>query len=236
MNKLSYRWNGTRAVIPGLPWLLLMMAGPAECGDVERENPQSGQPVAAVEDEKCEEGGGVCETPRFGSNSPFSKPYSSPVPPTEKRIWAASWLWAEAPKLVVEKWLGPEPDRKGKFVLIEFWATWCRPCRLSIPKLNEFHRRFADDLVVIGITDEDEAAVRKMIEPRIEFPLAIDTKARMKDRLSVMGIPHAILIEPGGFVVWEGFPLLEGHELTAEKLAAYIKVGRAEETSAEPEE
>ena len=81
--------------------------------------------------------------------------------------------------------------------------------------------------VVVGIPDE--AAVRRMAEPRIEFPLAIDTKARMKKKLAVMGIPHAILIEPGGFVVWEGFPLLEGHELTAEKLAAYVKVGRGGE-------
>jgi hypothetical protein len=42
----------------------------------------------------------------------------------------------------------------------------------------------------------------------------MDTQARMKKELGVSGIPHAIIIEPGGHVVWEGFPLLEGYELT----------------------
>jgi cytochrome c biogenesis protein CcmG, thiol:disulfide interchange protein DsbE len=231
MNKLNCGLCGTRSVVLGLPLLLMVMAGSVACGEVEPETARSGQPQEGAEDGKREEGGPAGETPRFGSNSPFSEPYRSPVPRAEKQLWAASWLWAEAPKLVVEKWLSEEPDRDGKFVLIEFWATWCPPCRRSIPVLNEFHRRFKDDLVVIGISHEDEAAVRRMVEPKIEFPHAIDTKARMKKKLSVKGIPHAILIEPGGFVVWEGFPLLEGHELTAEKLAKYIEVGRGGESS-----
>ena len=43
----------------------------------------------------------------------------------EKKMWAQSYLGRKAPELVVEKWLSKEPDRKGKFVLIDFWATWC---------------------------------------------------------------------------------------------------------------
>ena len=59
-------------------------------------------------------------------------------------MWAKSFLFAKAPALVVEKWLTDEPATQGKYVLIEFWATWCPPCRKSIPKLNEFHQKFPD--------------------------------------------------------------------------------------------
>ena len=139
----------------------------------------------------------------------------------EKKMWAQSYLGRKAPELVVEKWLSKEPDRKGKFVLIDFWATWCRPCRKAIPELNAFHKKFGDKLVVIGLSDEKEAKVKAFTSPKIEYFSAIDTQSRTKDKIKVEGIPHVILIDPNGIVRWEGFPLLEGYELT-EKVVADI--------------
>jgi cytochrome c biogenesis protein CcmG/thiol:disulfide interchange protein DsbE len=132
----------------------------------------------------------------------------------DKKIWAKSVLNQKAPDFVVEKWLTAEPDRKGKFVLVDFWATWCPPCRKSIPELNAFHKKFADKLVVIGVSDEPEEKVRGLKDPKLEYASAIDTKARMKKELAVTGIPHIILIDPKGIVRWEGFPLLKDEELT----------------------
>ena len=137
----------------------------------------------------------------------------------EKKLWAKSFLNQKAPELVVEKWLTKEPDRKGKFVLIDFWATWCGPCRKAIPELNAFHKKFGDKLVIIGISDEPETKVKSMETPKIEYFSAIDTQGRTKKAVGVTGIPHALIIDPQGIVRWEGFPLLKDFELT-EKVVA----------------
>ena len=139
----------------------------------------------------------------------------------KKRLWAKSILGEKAPELVVEKWLSQEPDRKGKFVLIDFWATWCGPCRKAIPELNSFHKKFGDKLVVIGISDEKESTVKSFANPKIDYFNAIDTQARTKKKVEVKGIPHVLLIDPEGIVRWEGYPLLDGHELT-EKVVSDI--------------
>src|SRR5437764_4651078 len=59
-----------------------------------------------------------------------------------------------APKLQMGKWIQGEPVtefKPGKAYLVEFWATWCGPCRVSIPHLNELHNKYKDQgLVVIG--------------------------------------------------------------------------------------
>ncbi len=132
----------------------------------------------------------------------------------EKKLWAKSVIGQKAPEFLVEKWLTAKPEMEGKFVLIDFWATWCPPCRKAIPELNAFQKKFGDKLVVVGISDESEDAVKKLSDPKIEYASAIDTQARMKKTLEVKGIPHCIVIDPKGIVRWEGFPFLGGHELT----------------------
>ena len=62
-----------------------------------------------------------------------------------------------------------------------------------------------------------------MKEPVIEYYYGVDPAETMEKKLEVKGIPHVILIDPKGIVRWEGFPLLEGHELTSEVLKKLIQ-------------
>jgi thiol-disulfide isomerase/thioredoxin len=183
------------------------------------------EPVPAVSEEQ--QGAAVDDLPLFAANSPFGDDDELPAEAKdEKRLWAHSVLWQKAPELVVEKWLSEKPRTAGKCVLIEFWATWCSPSRKSISLLNQFHQTFGDELVVIGISDEAEETVRRFAEPRPEYSMAIDTQHRTKDALGVFGVPHVILLEPGGSVVWEGFPYLKGHELTEEVVRGIVQAAR----------
>ncbi|WP_443945770.1 TlpA family protein disulfide reductase [Pedobacter sp. AW1-32] len=140
-----------------------------------------------------------------------------------KKLWAKSILNEKAPDLVVEQWISEKPDTKGKFVLIDFWATWCGPCRKYIPTLNELQKKYGDQLVVIGLSDENAEKVKAFDNPKISYFEAIDQQGTVKDQLEVKGIPHAILIDPNGIVRWEGFPLLTQHELTEEVIAGLLK-------------
>ncbi len=140
------------------------------------------------------------------AQSADTKPY--------KQMWAKPYLNQKAPELVVEKWLSSEPDLKGKFLLIDFWATWCGPCKRAIPELNRWYEKYSDKLVVVGLSDETEAKVSAMKQPVINYYSAIDTQKRLKGTYQVTGIPHVVLIDPQGIVRWEGFPFLQGNELT----------------------
>ena len=168
------------------------------------------------------------EIKRFEVDSPFEDDSDKPAEKESKRMWAKSVLWEKAPEFVVEQWLSDEPKTEGKYVLVEFWATWCGPCRKSIPELNEFHKKFGDKLVVIGVSDEKAETVRKFADGKIDYYIAIDKQKRMKKELEVKGIPHAIIIEPGGSVVWEGYPLLGGYELTEEVVANILAADKGE--------
>ena len=140
----------------------------------------------------------------------------------KKQLWAKSFLNEKAPELVVEEWISSEPDIKGKFVLIDFWATWCGPCIRAIPELNSFHEKFKENLVVIGISDEYKEKINNFKKVKIEYYSAIDTNETLKNIYQVKGIPHCVLIDPDGIVRWEGFPTLKGEELTEKVISEII--------------
>ena len=141
----------------------------------------------------------------------------------QKKMWAKSVIGQKAPAIEVEGWVTEPGDLTGKYVLIDIWATWCGPCRKGIPELNEWQEKFEDKLVIIGISNEPEEKVAPYAKEHIKYANGFDTQSRVKNELKVTGIPHIILINPEGIVIWEGFPKLPGEELTTEVLKELIK-------------
>lgn len=96
-------------------------------------------------------------------------------------------------------------DYKGKVVLIDFWATYCPPCRKSIPFLNELQNTYSDEkFIVVGLSmDDSTAAVSSfMKEYAIQYPLLM-ANSDVARRYNVRGIPTLYLIDEQGRIIYK---------------------------------
>lgn len=102
-----------------------------------------------------------------------------------------------------------KPSTTGKAVLLEFWATWCPPCRTTIPHLNALYDRVKNDgFVMVGITDEAADVVEAFLNKTpMRYSLALDKDGKFGASFQITGIPHSVLFDKNGRAVWEGHPM-----------------------------
>jgi len=99
---------------------------------------------------------------------------------------------------------GKQWNRKsltGKVVLVNFWATWCPPCRKEMPDLDALYKRFKDKgLVILALSDEDEATVRPFIakDQKVSYPILLDPKGKVAEQYRVSGIPKTFIYDRKG--------------------------------------
>ncbi len=93
-------------------------------------------------------------------------------------------------------------DYKGKVVFLNFWATWCEPCREEMPGMERLHRAYKDrGLVVLAVSLDSQGAsvvnpfVRKL---GLTFPVALDPKMAVRERYGVWAVPSTFIIDRAG--------------------------------------
>jgi cytochrome c biogenesis protein CcmG/thiol:disulfide interchange protein DsbE len=101
-------------------------------------------------------------------------------------------------------------DFKGKVVFIDFWATWCPPCRISMPEVEKLYADYQGKAVqVLGLNlDENGEKARTFVEKKkIPYPVLLAGGSDISSAYGVSGIPHFALVDQEGRLVneWAGF-------------------------------
>ncbi len=119
-------------------------------------------------------------------------------------------------------------DYRGKVVLLEFWATWCPPCKASVPELVALQKQFGDQgFVVIGVSlDEGQDVGAKLgsfsSEHKINYPILIGTSS-VATSYNVRGVPASFLIDREGRLAAAYIGFIEDfHSVISDRLAKLI--------------
>ncbi len=136
----------------------------------------------------------------------------------------------KAPKIELAQWMQGEIKAEkgknfyeGKTFVLEFWATWCGPCRRMIPHMNELVDKFKNDSVLfVSVSDEKKETVEAfMAKNKMKASVALDNNDKTFSAYGVSSIPQMFLINTKGEIVWGGHPVA----FTEEMLSHYLKTG-----------
>jgi peroxiredoxin len=103
---------------------------------------------------------------------------------------------------------------RGKVVLVNFWATWCPPCRKEMPDLETLYERFKDKgFVILAISDEEQAKVQPFVKERsIHYPVLLDSGRKVNDLFEVEGIPKSFVYDRDGKLVAQSIDMRTQHQ------------------------
>lgn len=126
--------------------------------------------------------------------------FTSPLP---------SKVGDKAPEFKLKDLNGKEvklSDYKGKIVLIDFWATWCGPCRKGIPDLIELQNEYKNEIVVLGITLDNKTNTAKDVDPfvknmKINYPVLWTDDETIKNYGNINSIPTSFVVDKKGVIV-----------------------------------
>jgi peroxiredoxin len=156
------------------------------------------------------------------------RPLSRPSRPRPRTILAAALLAASTAAALAapDQGLTPLPDQPpapafdlrdqdgrrqrladylGKPVILNFWATWCPPCRAEMPAMQRAHAALAQEgiaVLAVNVGDDAEAVDEFLTETPVDFPLPMDRDSQVAQRYPLKGLPTTFVIDPQGRLVY----------------------------------
>jgi thiol-disulfide isomerase/thioredoxin len=134
-------------------------------------------------------------------------------------IAAPLGIGSPAPKIEVQEFIKGEPVEyfeKGKIYVVEFWATWCPPCRTSIPHLTEMQKKYKDAVFIgVSISENNWDGVKPFVKEmgeKMDYRVAMDGRAGKMSKnwmaaAAQGGIPTAFIVNGEGKIAWIGHPM-----------------------------
>lgn len=145
-------------------------------------------------------------------------------------LFALDLAWAIEPSQQLPATGIPEVQHsEGQYVYIDFWASWCGPCRQSFPWMNTLHTKYAGrglKVVAINVDAKRADADKFLLHTPAKFTLAFDERGESAKRLAIKTMPTSILVNPEGRVVWvhSGFRS-EDAAMLEERISSTLRAG-----------
>ena len=155
--------------------------------------------------------------------------------PLSRRLAIAVLLTAALPAAAVLQPSSPAPDftlrsmdgpnlrlaeQRGRVVMVNFWATWCGPCRQEMPHLNKLYDKYRDSgFVLLGVNIDDNARAATDLATKLglKFPVLLDTDKAVSRLYDLGSMPATVLIDRDGKVRHLHRGYREGYEVTYEQ-------------------
>jgi thiol-disulfide isomerase/thioredoxin len=109
----------------------------------------------------------------------------------------------------------------GKITLVDFWASWCGPCRIKHPDLIKLKNKFGDtnfDIVSVSIDDNKKSWIQAIEKDNLNWTNLIDIDKQVKDELGIEAIPFNYLIDGDGIVLGVNLSIIEIERIIDEKV------------------
>ncbi len=97
-------------------------------------------------------------------------------------------------------------DYRGQVVIINFWATWCPPCRAEMPSMQRAWEQLEKEAVLmfgIDVGEDEDTIFQFTANYPVEFPLLMDSDSRVINQWPVRGLPTTFIVDPGGRIVYQ---------------------------------
>lgn len=131
---------------------------------------------------------------------------------------AASLKGKPAPDFALKSTTGENlrlSEFRGDVVMVNFWATWCGPCRQEMPILDELYDRYQKvgfQLIGVNIDDDPRRAIEMLESLGVSFPVVFDDRKEVSEQYQVQAMPVTLLIDRDGIVRYTHFGYKPGYE------------------------